>query len=389
MLPNASRQERFLFAHYRTHVARLMVPFELPHNPWIHLFPAAATALLSRNVKILFHALIAHAAFNLANLCIDNKMLPTVGDMYYHKAVTGLLDILTQSTTHNDAALATVLNLMYAEVYRGSVEWKQHYDGAWALITKHVLSSFHPSDNVGLASLRSFTVIQVLRETSVVTPAQRNSVLGCIAPERQRIREIIEDTSGFGSTIGADPGILNCISRIAAINGHSLGDHSSQDKDVFISDILACLHRHRRALETELGASEELICQKGAFIHATYVFFYRLVFDVTPQFVRSHVSRTFECVSRFLSNSNGNFSFWPAFVAAAEAYAEDDMEAARVWLSKSVSVGLGSRTSASIVLEEVWRRREELASYTGLDAGAVTVDWRTVMQDLGGEVLLI
>lgn len=105
--------------------------------------------------------------------------------------------------------------------------------------------------------------------------------------------------------------------------------------------------------------------------------------------MRAYVSETLHHVDAFFSESNGNFSIWPAFIAAVEAYTAEDLEAAQRWLQRSTTYGMGNRQAIRAVVEEVWRRRAEASALLGVDPCAIAVDWRKVMKDMDCDVLLV
>jgi hypothetical protein len=131
--------------------------------------------------------------------------------------------------------------------------------------------------------------------------------------------------------------------------------------------------------------------QRIAFVHATYVYMYRTLLNVPPHAVQSYVAKTFENVSRFYETGGGtrNFSIWPAFIAAVEAYTEEDLSKARQWLDWATCFGLGSRSLARKVVEEVWTRRAALAQFHGVSPGEIIVDWRETMHELDCDILLV
>ena len=211
----------------------------------------------------------------------------------------------------------------------------------------------------------------------------------------------------FGFTIGAHKAILESISRITEVANKILsGQLDGGEVDDLLASELIILGMYRTAhrlddgldtdravqdLEQYTAAREYLQVryQEQAFIQATYIYLYRSLLNVPPEAVRSYVRMTFSHVSAFSASSHGNFSTWPAFIAAAEAYLEPDMAAARKWLDWSTSFGIGSRDSLKMIIEEVWRRRHRISQSSGLSLGLVVVDWREVMQELDCEVLLI
>ena len=253
-------------------------------------------------------------------------------------------------------------------------------------------------DDLSSASVQSLGVAKIIGDTarSVNSSPQGASGVNSLDADRAARMSILA-TSNFGFTIGADSEIMGCISRITEFCNRQTEGSAVQTAEEFMEDILAILNRHRRSIESYSDTSDDIsltepsgaAAQRAAFVYATYIFLYPSVLDVAPRVVRPHVSKTFAQVSCFFSRSSGNFSFWPAFVAAAEAYTDEDISIAQAWLEKAVALGLGNRVSAQRVLREVWKKRGELSRQTGLDPGSVIVDWRAMMQTLETDVLLI
>ena len=198
--------------------------------------------------------------------------------------------------------------------------------------------------------------------------------------------------------------MLACISRITTIRttGGFLGDGKTEYIVAnILSDLKGSLVDASNGLErnvepdgAEIGDTTTLDCyalhsQRISFVYATYIYLYRTVFDTPPQIVQSYISQVFQNVSNFYACSSGNFSIWPAFMAAVESYTNEDMESARKWLTWATSFGVGSRTSVRRIIESVWERRETLSRSSGIPKGVITVDWREVMQELDCDVLLI
>lgn len=249
-------------------------------------------------------------------------------------------------------------------------------------------------DDLSKAALQSLGIAKIIGDTSRSVSSKPQGTSGTSDTDADRAAQAsILATSNFGFTIGADSEIMGSIARITEFCNRRAEGSPVQDTEEFVADTLAVLNRHRHSVESDSDEVSteppQAAAQRAAFVYATYIYLYRAVLDVTPHMVRPHVSKTFAQVSRFFARSSGNFSFWPAFVAAAEAYTDKDIGMAREWLNGAVALGLGNRVSAQRVLEEVWKKRGELSQQTGLDLGSVIVDWRAVMQRLETEILLI
>lgn len=297
-----------------------------------------------------------------------------------------------------------------------------HYDGTRSLLPRLLETIGECLDELSFAALHSFNIIKIIGDTSIIASLVHDDVHNETAgtPSDLRsaelsIRSQIFATSDFGFTIGAHPDILRCIERITQFNrARYRQEKMYESSDDFIFDTLSVLNSHRRDVEQnaqslrQFGVLEkqnqlnhdllshcnvsynpEKVFQEAAFIYATYIYLYRTVHDVLPHIVQGYVAKTFKYVSSFSEVHDGNFSFWPAFVAAAEAYKEDDLLEARKWLFGASSIGMTSRKSARHVLEEIWRRRDAMSASSGLDLGQISIDWRLAMAELGYEVLLI
>jgi hypothetical protein len=221
----------------------------------------------------------------------------------------------------------------------------------------------------------------------------------------------ISSTPQFGFTIGAQRPLLEYISTITTVSQQMRATPPTKttfDADRTVSQVLVCLERLQTLDDEDQSSQNGLDCpritdldqptpqvqslaryQINAFIYATYIYLYRALMGVPPKRVAPYVSLTFHNISAFCAQSSGNFSLWPAFIAAVEAYTEEDMESAREWLDRSVNFGLGNRLPVRRIVEEVWRRREDAHFESSMDKGLITVDWRDVVQDLGIDILLV
>lgn len=214
-------------------------------------------------------------------------------------------------------------------------------------------------------------------------------------------------TSDFGFTIGAPRNVLQCIALITEFRNKAQSE-SESEVDALLQTLLSRLEIHsnqddsRRIFDTELvpdctpdqppsneQSPPEASDQTEAFVNATYIYMYRSLLNVPPKTVRPYVKRTFSHVSAYFAISNGNFSIWPAFIAAVEAYSEEDLVAAREWLDRATSFGIGSRNSMRLVVEEVWSRREAICKASGMELGLIAIDWRSVMQEVNCDLLLV
>lgn len=215
----------------------------------------------------------------------------------------------------------------------------------------------------------------------------------------------IMSTADFGFTIGGSKTILNCISKISRLAGRREIFSTSPSYDLELTEILECLEESDKMIDCstirdeilyDTGSPADLFAvpdvayhQHKAFVLATYIYLFRVIFDLAPHDLTKYVNETFKHVSAFSNVNNGNFSLWPAFIAAAEACTQEDKDLASDWLNNAGSFGLGNRILIKRVIEEIWTRRKLLSEQSGLDQSYTRIDWREVMHDLDLDVLLI
>jgi hypothetical protein len=209
----------------------------------------------------------------------------------------------------------------------------------------------------------------------------------CLFDEIQRTRD-------FGFTIGASQTILECIADITEFRSKKILSDEPGWPDIQLSRLLLRLNaeREQRSAFSREDSSEhetEVASQQSAFVEAAYIYMYRVLLDVSPKQVQPYVSRIFDSVTEFYAVSEGNFSIWPAFIAAVEAYTPDDLARADRWLNQICRFGMGNRKAVKEVVGEVWRRRSDISERSGIEMGMVTVDWTEVIVDFHYDVLIV
>jgi len=108
--------EKLLFNHYINHVAFIMMPFEHMRNPWKSSYPAAALCDAATDRNALYSALLAHSAFNLAQLDVEKDQMQVLATRYYLLAVQQLRAGMGCSKGKYAYTVAIIMTLMMAEV---------------------------------------------------------------------------------------------------------------------------------------------------------------------------------------------------------------------------------------------------------------------------------
>ncbi|KAJ5756919.1 fungal-specific transcription factor domain-containing protein [Penicillium nucicola] len=431
----ADSDDKLLFHHYVNYVASVMMPFEHPWNPWKLFYPSVSLEYSEPGERALFHALLAHAAFNLAHLGGNAAKMMRLAAKHYNASIQHVNDgIQTSADKGPGAILAAIMTLMMAEVYSGqSRKWKHHLQGAWAFLLNTNSSELWNQSRFTCFSVQSLLIVKIIGSTTstddnysplTLTPALSHthvtddifpstalSILPVNTNTELKFAASISSTPQFGFTIGAQRSLLECISVIATVSRQmQLGPPASDpfNADRAVAEVLARLGHLQAQAQDDLPFQPEIKSapstdpdrpdphvqdlaryQLNAFIYATYIYLYRSLMDTPPKRVATYVSLTFRNISSFCAQSNGNFSLWPAFIAAVEAYTEEDMALAQAWLQQSIHFGLGNRLLVKQIIEEVWRRREHAHCERGIDKGLITVDWRDVVRELGVDILLV
>lgn len=263
------------------------------------------------------------------------------------------------------------------------------------MLDQHANEAFWAVSDFACTSLQSLRIIDIIGATSKYNEESTHSA-SQDAPQRTYFADI-QGSDEFGFTIGADQTVLECIADITSVRRSKAMKQCPSWLDNQIVRILKRLNEYRQQMEhatdiqsTHLQKHEiEVSSQRSAFLEATYIYLYRTLLDVPPRQVQPYVSRALHSVSEFYGVSEGNFSIWPAFIAAVEAYTAEDQAMARQWVNQICRFGMGNRKAVKQVVEELWSRRGTLSDISGLDEGSITIDWIQVMKDLNCDVLIV
>lgn len=302
--------------------------------------------------------------------------------------------------------------------------WRLHLSGAWTLLCEHAENQPWTESDFACCSTQSLCITKVISDTgkglrgstesedswmrmSFLDDKLFSSPDNLVNDERSLVSRV-SSTPGFGFTIGSTKSLLQCISSITIAGRKMRTNHNQQEADVLdgiLSTVLSYLDKckgeiaytdfqdpvNERFDDDSYDNQSQILAnhQRQAFISATYIYLYRVLFDLPPHSVRQYVSEVLLQVSAFHSASHGNLSIWPAFIAAIEAYTPEDMTLARNWLHHTTMFGIGSRVCVRRLVEEVWKRRDEITAELEIDKGLISIDWRAVMEELDMDILLI
>jgi hypothetical protein len=364
-----------LLRHYCIQVARVMMPFEHRCNPWQTVYPAAALAAGSADCATmehgaLYNAIMAHAATHLSQLGCGSheEAMQIKAARHYDIAVRELqnsienehrdygtfmaaimaimtIEVRVRSGTDKPLCISELISLL--QVFRGqSNSWRTHIRGAWSFIRgRDSAAPWGPSE-LALSSTQWFFATTILSETPLPsipeTPASR---------EKEKVMlDHMFACKRLGYTFGATQPIMTCIADIKRLKYRIRSGGATIESIAY--EINGLQHRlgQVRASESVWPMSntssttdhvrddDHSRYHVTAFKHATYIYLYRELFDdVPPQSLMTHISAVFDQVRAYSESGGTNFSTWPVFMAAVEAYEPVHIDIARQWLSVSLA----------------------------------------------------
>ncbi|KAI9152350.1 hypothetical protein HJFPF1_09580 [Paramyrothecium foliicola] len=199
----------------------------------------------------------------------------------------------------------------------------------------------------------------------------REEVIACEANDADYFVGRIKFPAEFMFTIGAPGEVLGCIARITRF-WHRPPEHkNSFEIESLAHDISGRLFRHRRprAIDFFMGNPrfKAPCCDSKVVGGFTCFVNEELVEEPSNSYGEAQIQAQalMKAVHIYLDRSidmekeifdwRGNFSLWPAFIAAVEATTPSDMAAASRWLNWAVSFGIGIGKNIKTFVQEVWR----------------------------------
>lgn len=214
--------------------------------------------------------------------------------------------------------------------------------------------------------------------------------------------DALSTRSDFGYTIVSPRAALKALSSLQRVDrvkdGHEL---ELNNLEVEISDALRILNLmqgedigHPPRLPKERSQTNERLdylahLHSRMFLNAVIIYLKRLRPGVTPSQVSTYTSSVLRDMSTFLDLDGGSISLWPVFVAAVEACAPSERDMVRRWFEFSSRLGIENRAQACQIIEMVWHTRDSVADETACPVAETIVDWTTVQQALGIDILLL
>jgi hypothetical protein len=195
---------------------------------------------------------------------------------------------------------------------------------------------------------------------------------------------------------------MSCISDINKYSQQGLILGADKVTDEIIGNIRERLEtsKNEKSLRPDLGsvsfndASESSSSHPAkqahlrAYTAAALIYFHQEFYGLPPVVMAPYVSEILDSISVFTKLSRGNYTLWPIFIAAVEAYEEEDIRKFREIFKDACSVGMANRVQIQTLVERIWKIRDVQASQTGQEKGLIKVGWKKVMHSLEMDVLL-
>ncbi|KAL6694272.1 fungal-specific transcription factor domain-containing protein [Trichoderma pleuroticola] len=402
-IPNTLRSnsdDAAVFYHYMTWVAPLMVPVDDADNPWKSVYPSTALQDTSPASCALYHAILAQAAFNLANLygdTNDDGPKKTAQALeHYGASLHQLYQCLGSSTEEEyNACMATLYTLVITGAYaRHTLPWRDHFGGAGGIVTKFI------GQQPWVQSSRSWVISQSLAlsfeiaQTSNTHRREQSSLTDTLLGD-------VASKCEFGFTIGSSGQVLQIISNIRLLAERIATGDIPENWGELIQKYIAELTSPSEGTEHfDLEEIWEYTPRKDRaeylqrlhlrlFRNAAIIYLFRIVLNVPPQGVIKYVSAVLQDTLSFIQLHGGAVSMWPVFIAAVEAYEVKDQQIVEQWFDISSQHGIQNRQTAREVIRAVWERRSREATNRGLKQCQIAIDWREVQQFLGLDLLLL
>ncbi|PTB51000.1 hypothetical protein M431DRAFT_94825 [Trichoderma harzianum CBS 226.95] len=399
------KDEAMMFYHYVTWIAPLMIPVDSTENPWKSVYPSTALQDTSPASRALYHAILAQSAFNIFNLQKGNpeshRERESVALKHYGASLRELSKSLNVTKeTEYDACAATLYTLMISEGNaRGSVAWRNHFDGVGGFVTHFVQQKPWTRSTHSWVISQSLALSFEISQTVNVKPYGRSSITDILL-------DSVASRHNFGYTIGASCDVLKIISSIRLFAEKiALGD-IPDDLGILIQSCLvelSPLNNSNFDMDLDIPDRDSVLeslpeTQQHKFLDclhlrlfrtATLIYLHQAILKVPPRGVRKYVKSVLEDAMTFIRMRGGSISMWPIFIAATEATEEEDQLMVEQWLTISSQLGMQNRLIARKLLHQIWHERSEEAAANGLDPDQVIKDWKAVQRRLGFDLLLL
>ncbi|KAK7414255.1 arginine metabolism regulation protein II [Neonectria punicea] len=438
-----TRQEQFLMSHYVNRVVRLFCVIDNAKSPWktIHL-PRALQSVgeltivgsTSRIQGALRNALLSISAFYLSN---DNKSRSRDDDAlkwaneaawFRCKAIKLLKDAVENDfysvpKPKYKEFLATMLSMISINVMSGDLDTcGVHLDGAWRLMS-HARSWKSKYSTKARALHRIYFYLRTIYESTALwdqteraclessseessTPAQMSTKValppaddGC-PPSNLIIPDSMARMATYESIYGVPQKLLVLLTRAVHLIGQ-INEARNRDRSGLIPDHLSsqcdeletCImdkqieEELERWLPDAQSANSDIIRhQTQAFHNAVIIYFAQHIRLLGHRYLQPYIKAVLdniEAIERIKTETQTLAAplYWPAFIAASEAFEQDLQDRFKRWYEQVEFYGFEAVRTGIRVLTEVWKEGPG-------PANRKTSVWRKVATRSGQSLML-
>ncbi|KAF5517124.1 Arginine metabolism regulation protein II [Colletotrichum siamense] len=424
-------QDRFLMHHYVHTVVNIFCVIDNAKSPWktIHI-PRAIQGIgemdvmgsTSRVRSALRNALLSISGFFLANVRASeahpNEAVKWVEEaMQYRYNAIGLLKQAVESDLYSGGRpkykeyLATMLSMITINIMSGDTSTcAVHLDGAKQLISHNRKSRVSGKTR---ALHRIYFYLRVIYESTAVEPTgsgvdtspsgEASNQPGPYHSPRSHAEERFEEPTemaSFECIYGIPRSLLvllkdttNLIKQVsqARTSGRSseISEPLNSQCDSLEKSILdwSLEDELARCRQTSTSTSFDIIFnQTKSFHNALIIYFAQNIHLLSFHYLRQYVEAVLqgiEAIEKIKTDNNILAApiFWPAFIAATEAFDSQQQTRFRKWYERVAIYGIKAVRTGSRVVYEVWDRGPSVD-------GRVTSLWRTIIEQTGETLML-
>jgi hypothetical protein len=222
--PCENRTENWLFYHYTTYVSLIMIPVDDGRNPWKSTYPSMALQDMSMSSsRSLYHAILAQAALNIANLKGSDRGAEEKlqGLRYFGMALRELQHSLESPKQDYSTLLAALLTITFVQdVFLGGTPgWRRHFRGAADFVLQYLSQQPWRESFDAWVITQNFVLSAVLAQTVTKCGAEKSadSASAASIADRAQVLAAVMERSTFGFTVGGTARMIRVINQIRVL----------------------------------------------------------------------------------------------------------------------------------------------------------------------------
>ncbi|KAK4938478.1 hypothetical protein LTR10_021107 [Elasticomyces elasticus] len=302
---------------------------------------------------------------------------------------------LRDGSTDYIGLLTTILTFLLIELSRGSTRsWRHHLQAAWKFLQHQQNCKTWICSSDAWYVTQSFHLLKTGSESTGFLDDATNAAWNIAADDNSGVlAQEVMCNPGYGWTMGTSSSVIETIADINAC-AKQLGTSDAECARATIPlRLTRTLMRYQREVfglstggDSPKRDPQNLHLQ--AFQAAVVIYYHQVCDKTSPRQLSYLVAAVLDLLSTFFTICGGSFTLWPVFVAASEAYKEDDQIKFAILLDNVARTGR-DMANYKILLRHIWDVRRSRATVLGRAVADTRVDWREVMRELEMDLLLL